>query len=265
MKDCADREARLNDYLDGALADPERVALEAHLEGCVICREFLTALRNLRARTQALSRSLEPERDLWPEIRDSLSTRGAGLPGSFTGFPAWIRGWSGLVPAAASIAVILVIVAVAMIALRQSAIPPDAGKMGAPGADAGQIARGDAMPPAGSPEKGPAAITSPGGTAAAALAPRESLEVLEAEYRAATEKLLAALQRERGAASPAAVQVIEENLRVVDRAIQEIHRAAADHPGQRVDERVVGLYRTRFELLRQAVRLASREGEEKKS
>jgi hypothetical protein len=255
MRHCADREATLNDYLDGLLSEPDRTALEAHLEGCAICRQFLTGLRSLRARTQALPRGLEPERDLWPGIREALSIRRAGLPGSFTGFPAWIKGWSGLVPAAASIAVILVIVAVAMIALRQSAVPPDAGKMGAPGAGSGEIAQGDAMPPAGT-----------SATAQAALAPQQSLAVLEAEYRAATEKLLAALQRERGAASPAAVQVIEENLRVVDRAIQEIHRAAADHPGQRVDERVVAsLYRTRFELLRQAVRLVSREGEEKKS
>jgi len=88
----------------------------------------------------------------------------------------------------------------------------------------------------------------------------------EAEYRAATEKLLAALQRERGAASLEAVKVIEENLRIVEGAIQEIHRAAVDHPGHKVDERVViSLYRTRFELLRQAVRLFSREGEEKQS
>jgi len=258
MRNCADREATLNDYLDGLLSEPDRTALEAHLEGCAICRQFLTGLRSLRARTQALPRGLEPERDLWPAIRETLSARRGVLPGSFTGFPAWLRGWSGLVPAAASIVLVLVIVVLAMIGLRQGALPPVPGEKGTSGTAPGPIARGDAVPPAG-----PAASA---GAVPAALAPPESLAAIEAEYRAATEKLLAALQREPGAATPAAVEVIEENLRVVDRAIQEIHRAAVDHPERGRDERVaINLYRTRFELLRQAVRLVSREGEEKKS
>jgi anti-sigma factor RsiW len=254
MKHCAEYEEWLNDFLDEEILPVERAAVERHLEGCAGCREFLEGLRSLRERTAALPLSLEPERNLWPGIRKALPIRRAWLPGSLTGFPAWLRGWGGLIPAAASIVIVLAIVVVVMIGLRQSAVPPGPGdgEAGAPAAGPTPIARGEAA--------------SPARTVPAALPPQGSLELLEAEYRAATEKLLAALQRERGGASPEAVKVIEENLRIVDRAIQEIHRAAVDHPGHRVDERVViSLYRTRFELLRQAVRLASREEEEKKS
>ena len=67
-------------------------------------------------------------------------------------------------------------------------------------------------------------------------------------------------------ASELRLKLIEENLRIVDGAIREVHRAAEEDPGRAVEEQMVThLYRTRFELLRQAVRLASREGEEKQS
>jgi len=236
MKHCADYEERLNDYLDNLLAPPERAGVEQHLEGCAGCREALAAMRSLRERTASLPRSVEPARDLWPGIRDSQTWPRRPVPGSILGLPVWMTGWGRLVPAAASIVLVLVIVVVAMIGLRQSTVPPGPGDGGV------------------------------SGVAPARLPPQEPLEMAEAEYRAATEKLLAALQRERGAASLEAVKVIEENLRIVEGAIQEIHRAAVDHPGHKVDERVViSLYRTRFELLRQAVRLFSREGEEKQS
>ncbi len=252
MKHCADREERLNDCLDGLLSPPERAELERHLEGCAGCREFLAALRSLRERTASLPRSLEPARDLWPGIRDALPSRRRGTFRPLPGFPAWLRGWGALAPAAASVVVVLFIAAALLITLRRGALPPGPGDGGLPGAGAARTARGEAAPPAG--------------IAPAALRPAGSLALAQAEYRAATEKLLAALQRERGGASPEAVRVIEENLRIVDSAIQEIHRAAADHPGRRVDESMVtNLYRTRFDLLRQALRLSSREGEEKQS
>jgi len=239
MKHCADYEERLNDCLDGLLSPAERAGLERHLEGCAPCREFLAAIRALREQTASLPRSLEPARDLWPGIREGLPGRRAGLPKSRAGFPAWLRGWGGLAPAAASVVLVILIAAAVVIGLRRSAVPPGPGDGGLPGAGAARVVR---------------------------AAGQEPLEMAEAEYRAATEKLLVALQRERGGASPEALKVIEENLRIVERAIQEIHRAAAGHPGRRVDERMVtNLYRTRFELLRQAVRLFAREGEEKQS
>jgi len=238
MKHCADYEERLNDCLDGLLSPPERTGVERHLEGCASCREFLAAMRSLRERTASLPRSLEPERDLWPGIREGLPARRAGLPKSRAGFPAWARGWGGLMPAAASVVLVILIAAAVVIGLRRSAVPRGPVEGGLPGAGTAQVAR----------------------------AGQEPLEMAEAEYRAATEKLLAALRSERQGASPEALKVIEENLRIVENAIQEIRRAAAGHPGRRVDERMVtNLYRTRFELLRQAVRLFAREGEEKQS
>jgi len=236
MKHCVDYEERLNDHLDGLLAPPEKAGVERHLEGCAGCREFLAAMRSLRERAASLPRGVEPARDLWPEIRKSLpaSPRGALRP--LPGFPAWAAGWGRLGLSAAAAAVVLLVAVAVVIGLRRDAVPPGPDDGGLPG------------------------------VAPAVLQRQGSLALAEAEYRAATEKLLATLQRERPGASPEAVRVIEENLQIVDRAIQEIHRAAVDRPGSAADERItIGLYRTRFELLRQAVRLSSREGEEKQS
>jgi len=275
MKHCADYEERLNDYLDNLLAPPERAGVEQHLEGCAGCREALAAMRSLRERTASLPRSVEPARNLWPGIRDSLAGPRRPVPGSILGFPAWMTGWGRLVPAAASVALVLLVAVAVVIALRRDTVQPGPGEADLSGTGPAPIARGETAPPAGPAGSGAAPVTStdsgpspavPAGVAPARLPQQEPLEMAEAEYRAATEKLLAALQRERGAASLEAVKVIEENLRIVEGAIQEIHRAAVDHPGHKVDERVViSLYRTRFELLRQAVRLFSREGEEKQS
>ncbi len=244
MSCCPEFEARLNDLLDGELSPAERAEAERHLEGCAGCREELAALRSLGERTASLPRDLEPPADLWPEIRRALPARRPGTIRPVPGFPSWILGWGGLVPAAASVVLVIVLAVALTTTLRRGEVAPGGSGSIAP-APAPVVPA--AAAPAGAPE-------------------RESLASAEAEYRAATEKLLAALRREPGGASPEGVRVIEENLRIVDAAIAEIRRAAEEHPGRTVDSRVVtGLYRTRFELLQQAVRLASQGGEEKKS
>ncbi len=61
-------ETLLNDYLDEALT-PERVQyVEAHLQVCTECRSELEALRALLSSASALPASIEPSRDLWPDI-----------------------------------------------------------------------------------------------------------------------------------------------------------------------------------------------------
>ena len=46
---------RLSDYLDGDLPDNERVALEAHLDGCAECTAVLDDLRRVVQRARTLS------------------------------------------------------------------------------------------------------------------------------------------------------------------------------------------------------------------
>ncbi len=249
MNFCADYEERLNEFLDEEISPAARAEVERHLEGCAGCREYLAALRSLRERAASLPRTQEPERDLWPEIRESLPSRRSGTFRPIPGLPSWAAGWGGLVPAAATIVVVLSIAVALLITLRRSPVPQGPGEAGVPAVASAPAAR----------------AVEGGGAVPASYAPQGSLAAAEAEYRAAAEKLLAALAKERPEATPAAVKVIEENLRIVDRAIEEIRRVTVQYPDAGTDERIaIGLYRTRFELLQQAVRLSSRDKKEEK-
>lgn len=62
---------RLSEYLDGELADAERMALEAHLATCADCTAVLADLRRVVARAQALD-DRPPARDLWSGIAERV-------------------------------------------------------------------------------------------------------------------------------------------------------------------------------------------------
>jgi hypothetical protein len=65
---CDKMENRLHDYADGVLTPRERQEVERHLEACADCRAEMQFLLALRQQISRLPQSLEPPRDLWPEI-----------------------------------------------------------------------------------------------------------------------------------------------------------------------------------------------------
>ena len=65
---------RLSEYLDGDLALPERVALEAHLVECQECATTLADLRAVVMRARSL-RATPPATDLWPGIESRIGSR----------------------------------------------------------------------------------------------------------------------------------------------------------------------------------------------
>lgn len=269
MNGCPEFEERLHDLLDGLLAPPEREKTERHLRECAGCRESLAALRSLRERTAALPRSLEPDRDLWPGIRDALPPRrGGAFVRSFLrrhGAAGAATGRRPRFALAGAAAVAAILLAIFVVAHRDRA----RWILQVPGAGEAPVA--GRLPAESAP---PGKTGSPAETAAATSPALSSLALLEAAYQGPTEQLQSALAAflmehsggRRGEGAAGAVGVIEANLRIVDGAIREVRRVAEEDPGRAVEEQMVtNLYRTRFELLRQAVSLASREGEEKQS
>jgi hypothetical protein len=66
-----------------------------------------------------------------------------------------------------------------------------------------------------------------------------------------------ALERDRENLAPATIQVLEENLRIIDEAIQDALTALAADPGSSMATGLVGgMYETKLQVLQQAVRLA---------
>jgi anti-sigma factor RsiW len=68
-------DAKLNEYVDGALAARDRASVEAHLAGCAACRAGVAELRSLSASATSLPKSIEPGRDLWPAIAARIRPR----------------------------------------------------------------------------------------------------------------------------------------------------------------------------------------------
>jgi len=99
---CEDREAIINDYVDGLLDEAERRALEDHLPECDRCARVLGETRALLAEAGALPRDVLPERDLWPGVERKIAAP------SRTGFR-----WQ--VPAFAAAAALVLMAATALV------------------------------------------------------------------------------------------------------------------------------------------------------
>lgn len=218
----------LNDYIDGELPEPERQAAAQHLTGCPECRRAHESLTDLLRDAAALPTSVEPERDLWPAIADRITGMAPGSAGTrpSRGNRFWLTWGGSRMPLAA--AALLVVAAGAVLLIGQLDQQPIT-----------QVA-----------------------TQRSALEPNASVvraaaAQVEANYETALEEYLTTLAARRGEFSPETIEVIEENLLVIDQAIEEIRAAIDADPGSR-DELVpllVAGYRSKLDLLRRAVQI----------
>ena len=93
---CGDREAQLNEYVDGTLAADARALVEAHLAQCAGCREAVAELRGLVDGARGLPRTIEPGSDLWTGIARRIGKRETGNGK---------RWWRGALAAAATLVI----------------------------------------------------------------------------------------------------------------------------------------------------------------
>ncbi len=222
MTTCANMEERLNDFLDGLLAGAGQQEVEQHLESCGACRETFDAIRRLRQETSMLPESLDPPRDLWPGIKRNL-------PGGSTILdwrPGWIRQLSGSPwRAGLAAAAVLLVAAIALLFMGPGWYP-----------------------------SGPTGRTVLPSESAMLV----SLRAAETEFLRATDDLQAELDRRREELSPRDLAVVEENLRIINEAIQEVWSVLEKDPDNPRNVTVfTAMYRKKINLLRKAARLPS--------
>jgi anti-sigma factor RsiW len=223
---CREVRALLNDLVDGTLKNKERRAVEGHLKGCVECRTSEAGLRALLARVGTLPRSIPPMRDPWQGIVSRI-TAGGVIEHDFAGRS---RRWYPLGAVAAAAAVLIVAVSLVTAIL---------------------VGRERAARVALAPER-------PGATSEVTPASLELTQV-QATFDAARQQLLAALEARKGSLSPQTLAVVEENLKIIDRAVGEMQAALARDPGNReLPTLLVTAYRQEIDLLQRVVQLPGR-------
>lgn len=209
---------RLSEYLDGELADAERVALEAHLATCADCTTVLADLRRVVGRAQALD-DRPPVRDLWPGIAerigastDDLARRRARWRVSFT------------VPQ-------LIAASVTLVALSAG------------------VARLVMPPPSTAVATNSVAAGVPIWTAKADLSADHAVQDL---------RLALADGQRTGRLSPVTAHRIERSLAIIDSAIADGKRAlSADPKSAYLNQHLADTMRRKMEFLREANRIAS--------
>lgn len=217
--------SKLSDYLDGELPAGEAQALEAHLATCAACSRTLDELRRVVARAAALE-DRPPAQDLWAGVARRIGVRAA---------PAVVdlgarrrRRFAFTVPQLAAAAVVLVTASGAGVwAAMQSETPSAIGLQ--PTADGRRLAQ---------------PIGWFGSTQA---------------YDASVAQLQQALEQGRTRLDTTTVRVLEENLRIIDRAIAQARTALAADPGSTyLSLHLAQTMRTKLELLRRAQAIAAR-------
>jgi anti-sigma factor RsiW len=227
----------LSQYVDGDLPAGRAAEIAAHLAACDACARVAEELRAIAAFARALP-ARPPERDLWPGIEARLAAPEAspGPEAAVAGgrgavirrlrAPAWRRRFSFSLPqlAAAGFALVLLSAAGVWMALRAAAPVPAAG---------------------------PAAAGTAG--SAGDVAGFEN-----AGYEAAVADLQQVLAENRDRLDPETVRTVEQNLAVIDAAIEQARQAlVADPASQYLNGHLAQQMQRKLRVLQQAAAFAT--------
>ncbi len=228
---CVDVLEDLDGSVDRTLSGSRAREVEKHLAHCASCREEERRLRALFARTAALPRSIEPTRDLWDNIAYRLERR---TERSHTAGP--FRWWDWKLGLAAASVLLAAGVGSWMLLPQQRPSPPG-------------------LTPGSGP--GPRLATHATETVRTA-APPSGLAPADLALYEARQQLRAALYDRREFFSPETVRKVDENLLIIERAIQEIQSALEKDPGNRELRRMLMDTRQReVTLLRRVTQTAA--------
>ena len=228
---------RLSDYLDDEVAPDERRDLERHLAGCGACATALDELKRVVERARSLP-TRPPETDLWNGIADRIGAD--GQPGArvvhLRARTPWRVSFTLPQLAAASLLLAAISGGVAWRLHGKPEAPRFTGTSTEP-----QVHQGRPVPDAPTET----AVVEPIGFA-------------DAQYDSAVADLLRALQKGRGHLDPATITIVEQNLKIIDRAIDQARQAVTNDPGNSyLTSHLVETRRKKLDLLRRAAALAS--------
>jgi hypothetical protein len=254
---------RLSDYLDGELDRDQRAACEAHLAGCDDCSRTLEELRVVVARAGTLPPPAL-DRDLWSEIEPRLRGRVLGLPSAAEWRERFARRFSlsGGQLVAAAAALMVVSAGLAWMVANRSAVP-SRGVASGPVAVAPSIGRAPGTtasapaPTDTTPDVAVAPVPMRSGPFSGAAPPAAVADFGVASYDATINELQGALRASRSRLDPHTVQIVEQNLALIDKAIADARAAlAADPASPYLNAHLASTMRRKVALLRRVNSLA---------
>ncbi len=216
---CSTANQRLDDYIDGTLTRPEAAGVEQHLATCPDCSRRLEELRLVLEMASGLPRSVEPATDLWPGIAARLDHPETVVRGRFG---RRSKSWMAVA------AVLIVSVTAVLIAYT--------------------LGRSQARTVVVHHQATPVAVQ--------ASYPTDSFDPVAAEFVEARAELMAALEQRRGSMSDETLTVVNDNLEVIDAAIDRISSALGTDPNNlMLRGQLTSAYQQQIQLLRRANRL----------
>ncbi|HKP30759.1 MAG TPA: zf-HC2 domain-containing protein [Gemmatimonadales bacterium] len=225
---------QLSAYLDGELSPSERARIDEHIAACAACRVVLDDLKAIVV-TAPYYEGEAPKRDVWAGIQ-------AGISGqkevAFDRRPSTVdrRRFSLGQLIAASVAFAAVVGGGVYFAVRPSTVD------GRPSTDGGPSTVAQSTSPVDRrPSTAPELATISNKVRAGEV------------YDAAVGDLERVLAEGKNELDPRTLKVIEENLRIIDRAIAEARSAiAADPANAYLRSQVAANMRRKLDILRQA-------------
>ena len=198
---------RLAAYLEGDLTPADQATAEQHLAECASCAEVLAELRAIASEAATLP-LLAPSRDLWSGIEARISTPVASLGGASTAVGRGPRRQLHFAMAAAALIAVSAGTTYLVVTRRTPAATP--------------VVNVAQQSPKG---------TAPVPPATASLVSRSKREISAARvYDNEIMMLDSVVHTRRGALDPKTVAIIEQNLRIINKAIIESRAALAKDP-----------------------------------
>ncbi|HEX9581579.1 MAG TPA: zf-HC2 domain-containing protein [Gemmatimonadales bacterium] len=215
---CEQTRDLLEAHLDGGLEPDMRDQVDGHLAQCPACAARFQRFQALLVQAQALPRSIEPPRNLWPGIAARLRDRPAAPLSARRRSARVVQMRTWWLAAAAAVLV------AASSGLTAWFLRSDRALVG---------------------------------RAAVAPNLPNTLVALERDYTGAVAEIERVLLTNRGTMAPEAVAAVERSLRVLDDAIQESRAAVARSPeNQQLSRLLWAAYEQKLDLLRRATRIA---------
>ena len=262
---CEAFDTALPDYLEGTLDDSRRASVERHLSECVRCTSLLKDIENISKQAAALP-DMVPSRDLWQGIEARIAAPVIPLAARPERQRRVVPVWMGIAAAALVVSTAGITY---MLTARSFGATQTAGI--APIAPRDTQARSNSETPASPVDIGgagvqPVAATNPAkssvpdrpSTGASFVNRSQATDRAHSDqvYGREIDMLQNIVAQRRTQLDSSTVAIIEKNLKIIDRAIEQSRAALAKDPASRMlDQQLTHALDKKVELLRTAAML----------